>query len=103
MTLSIKKAQRMHFEALLLRYGGGGGRVDAAAEQNHSFPGRHNFCACRFCRCHRMALFVPADDTLLEDFHIAVTVFVENAISQTCQVMGTCSIQHYWSVARDTF
>src|SRR5689334_9476368 len=42
MTLSVKETQRMHFETLLLCYRGGGRRVDAATEQNHSFFGWHN-------------------------------------------------------------
>jgi len=37
MTLSVKKTQRMQFEALLIRHCGCGGRVDTAAEQNDGF------------------------------------------------------------------
>jgi hypothetical protein len=41
---------------------------------------------------------VPADDALVEDFHVAVAIFVENAIGQTGQVMWASSIQHDWPV-----
>jgi hypothetical protein len=36
---------------------------------------------------------IPADDALVEDFHVPVTLFVEDAIGQTGQVMGASSIQ----------
>src|SRR5690349_5899640 len=52
---------------------------------------------------HRITLFVPADDTLVENFHVPVTVFIENAIGQTGQVMRTCSIEHKRSVAWNAF
>ena len=52
---------------------------------------------------HRIALFVPADDTLVENFHVPVTILIENAIGQTGQVMRTCSIEHKGSVAWDAF
>ena len=41
---------------------------------------------------------MPADDALVEDFHVSVTLFVENAIGQTGQVMGASSIQDDQSV-----
>ena len=103
MTLSVKKTQRMQFEALLIRHCGCGGRVDTAAEQNHSLFRLHTGLWVRSLHAfHRIALFVPADDTLVENFHVPVAVFVENAIGQTGQVMGTCSIEHDRSVARNT-
>jgi hypothetical protein len=36
---------------------------------------------------------IPADDALVEDFHVAVIFFVQYAIGQTGQVMGASSIQ----------
>jgi hypothetical protein len=46
-----------------------------------------------FCPFHRVAFLVPAYDALVENFHVAVTLFVENAVGQTGQVMGASSIQ----------
>jgi hypothetical protein len=47
-------------------------------------------------------LLVPADDSFVEDFHVAITVFMENAIGQTGQVMGARSIKHNRAVSRNT-
>ena len=40
-----------------------------------------------------VAFLIPADDALVEDFHVPVTLFVEDAIGQTGQVMRASSIQ----------
>ena len=37
---------------------------------------------------------MPTDNSFIEHFHVAVTVFVENAVGQTGQVMGAGSIEH---------
>jgi hypothetical protein len=42
---------------------------------------------------HRVAFLVPAYDALIENFHVAVALFVKNAVGQTGQVMGASSIQ----------
>jgi len=41
---------------------------------------------------HRVAFLMPADEALIKDFHIAVALFVKNAIGQTGQVMRARSI-----------
>lgn len=102
MTLPIKKTERVQFEALLVRDRRGGGRVDAAAEQYHSLFAVHHLWARSLGAFHRITLFVPAGQAFVEDFHVAVVVFVHNAIGQTGQVMGACSIEHDGSIARNT-
>jgi hypothetical protein len=52
---------------------------------------------------HWVTLLVPANDPLIENFHVPVTVFIENAIGQTGQVMRASSIKDYRPVARDAF
>ena len=44
---------------------------------------------------------MPSEDSLIEHFHVLITVFVENSIGQTGQVMGASSIQHDQPVARN--
>ena len=46
---------------------------------------------------------IPADDSFVEDLHIAITALVEHAISQTGQVMGARSIEYHRSVVWDAF
>ena len=46
---------------------------------------------------------IPTNDSFIENLHIAITVFVENAISQTGQVMGARSIEYHEPVVRDAF
>ena len=50
---------------------------------------------------HRITFFVPADDAFVKHFHVAIAVFIENAIGQTGQVMGAGSIENNWPVARN--
>jgi len=44
------------------------------------------------CPIHRLVFLIPADDTFVEDFHIAEPFIVQNAIGQTGQVMRASSI-----------
>jgi hypothetical protein len=52
-----------------------------------------------FCPFHWVTFLIPAHDALVENFHVAVTSLVKNAIGQTGQVMGTGSIEHDRSIA----
>lgn len=51
-----------------------------------------------FCPFYWVAFLIPANDALVEDFHVAVTFFIEDAIGQTGQVMGASSIQDDQSI-----
>src|SRR5215469_5154211 len=51
-----------------------------------------------FCPFHWVTFLIPAHDALVENFHVAVTSLVKNAIGQTGQVMGTSSIQDDQSI-----
>ena len=46
---------------------------------------------------------MPTLDAFVEHFHVAVTVFIENAIGQTGQVMGTGSIERHRPIAGNIF
>jgi hypothetical protein len=49
---------------------------------------------------HGVALFEPAGESFIENLHVAVTIFVENAISQTGQVTRATSIKDYGFIFR---
>ena len=46
---------------------------------------------------------MPADDSFVENFHVAVAFFVEDAIGQTGQVMWASSIQNRDAIAGNSF
>ena len=46
---------------------------------------------------------MPTLDAFVEYFHVAVTVFIENAIGQTGQVMGAGSIERNKPIAGNIF
>ena len=50
---------------------------------------------------HGVAFLVPTHNALIENFHVAVTLFLKNAVGQTGQVMGACSIQDDQSILGD--
>src|ERR1041384_952042 len=55
----------------------------------------------RFGAFRRIVFFVPAANAFVEHFHVAVAVFIENAIGQTGQVVRARSIEHDRSIAWD--
>ena len=99
MPLPVAKTQGMKLKTFLYRNRSRGGGVDSAAEKNDGVFANHVRGLRNFSSFHGVALFVPAHDTFVENFHVAVTAFVENAISQTGQVMGARSIENDRSVA----
>jgi hypothetical protein len=48
-------------------------------------------------------LFVPANEAFIKNLHIAIAIFVKNAIGQTGQVMRAGSIENNRPVAGNTF
>src|SRR3954447_15869215 len=104
MTLTIAKREDVNLEILLFCDSCRSSRIDAATQKNDCF-----WLACHLIGSgnlgpfHWITFFIPADDTFIEDFHISITVFVENAISQTGQVMRACSIKNDRPVAWDAF
>ena len=103
MALAVMIAQRVELEALLFCERRGSGGVDAAAEENNRLSTGHCSRSGNLGSLHGVALLVPADDPFVEHFHIAVTIFVEDAIGQTGQVMGARSIEDDGPVARNAF
>lgn len=103
MALAIVIAQRVEFEALLFCERRGSGGIDAATEKNDRLNPVHRLLTRNFGSFHGVALLVPADDPFVEHFHIAVTVFMQNAIGQTGQVVGARSIEDDRSVPRNAF
>jgi hypothetical protein len=101
--LAVVVAQRMKLETLFFSERGGGGRIDAATEKNYRIPIGHGLLTRNFGSFHGVALLVPADDPFIEHVHVAKTVFVENAIGQTGQVMGARSIEDDGSIPRNAF
>ena len=101
--LAVVIAQRVELEALLFCERCNGGRIDAATEKNYRIPVGHGLLPRNFGSFHGVALLVPADDSFIEHFHVAETVFVENAIGQTGQVMGARSIEDDRSISRNAF
>ena len=102
--LAVAKTERMEIaKPCLFRDRRGGGGIDAAAQQDDGGVPAIDLRARHFAAFHRVAFLVPADEAFIEHFHIAITVLVEYAISQTGQVMGACSIEHHRPVARDAF
>jgi len=50
---------------------------------------------------HGIAPLDPAGKSLVENFHVAITLFVENAVSQTGQVTRARSVKNHQFVFRD--
>ena len=103
MALAIAKAQGVQLIALLCSDSRGGSGIDAAAQQDNSVCAGHQSRLAEQGSGHRVALLVPTFDAFVEHFHVAVTVFIENAIGQTGQVMGTGSIECNRSIAGNVF
>src|SRR5918992_409305 len=51
---------------------------------------------------HWITSLVPADQAFIKNLHIAIAIFVENAIGQTGQVMWAGSIENNWPVSWNT-
>jgi hypothetical protein len=83
----------VQLKALPFGYRRSGGGVESAAEKNDRVSAHHFFVLWDFCPFHRIAFLIPAGDALVENFHVAVTLFVKNAIGQTGQVVRASSIQ----------
>ena len=103
MALAIAKAQSVQLIALLYSDGRGSSGIDAAAQKDNSVCAGHRSRLTEQGSGHRVAFFVPTFDAFVEHFHVAVTVFIENAIGQTGQVMGTGSIERDRPIARNVF
>jgi hypothetical protein len=43
----------------------------------------------------RITLLIPTHDALIENLHVAISFFMENAIGQTGQVMGAGSVEDH--------
>jgi len=83
----------MKLEAFLPGNRSSGSGIDSAAEKQDSVFACHIRRLGNFCPFHRVVFLIPADDAFVENFHVTVTLFIENAISQTGQVVGASSIQ----------
>ena len=92
MALPVMKTERVQLKALPFGYRRSRGGVESPAEKNDRVSA-HHFALWDFCPFHGIAFLIPAGDALVENFHVAVTLFVENAISQTGQVVRASSIQ----------
>src|SRR5512132_3621985 len=103
MTLTIVEGKGMDLEILLFGDSCHGSRIDSAAQKNDCFLACHLLGSRNLGPLHWVTLLVPADDPLVENFHVPITVFIENAISQTGQVMRASSIKDYRPVTWDAF
>ena len=103
MTLAVFERESVKLKALIFCDCPGGCRIDAAAEENDRFIDHHKVRLADLGSFHGIALFVPADDSLVENFHIPVIVFVENAKGQTGQVVGAGSIEDHEPILGNAF
>lgn len=102
-TLSVVEGERMKLKASLFRNRGSSCGIDSPAKENNRPFACHKRRLGDFRSFHRIAFFVPADNSLVENFHVAVTLFIQNAIGQTGQVMRAGSIEDNQAILGNVF